>query len=162
MKRVLFLFAALALVFSAAACGIESRQEPLEYISEALGVDVTSGEILSKDDTHGGFHGDGETVVTVSIPGLALPKNPRWHLLPLHTELSDAVYGSQSTYTSFSSLFDADIPVVENGFWFFQDRHAEAADPTDCTDLHARSSWNFTAAIYDADTGTLYFLEFDT
>ena len=86
-----------------------------------------------------------------------------WHPLPLSENLSAAVYGWQTETEGFGPLFPEDmIPSVENGCWFFLDRHPEATDPADDTDLHSRSSWNFTAAIFDADTGILYYLELDT
>lgn len=157
MKKLVIILVLFLLV------GCAARQEPLELISEAIGVDVTGGALLEAEDGRGGFHGDGETVVAVSAPGLELPEDSRWHSLPLSENLSAAVYGRQTETESFGPLFPVGaVPAVEHGCWFFMDRHADSTDPTDDTDLHARSSWNFTAAIYDADTGILYFLELDT
>lgn len=157
MKR----FVCFLILFLLAGCA--ARQEPLESISEVIGLDVTGGEILEAGDSHGGFLGDGETVVAVSVPGLELPEDPRWHPLPLSRNLCAAVYGWHTDTASFGPLFPADsVPAVEHGSWFFMDRHSESTDPADDTDLHSRSSWNFTAAIYDADTGVLYYLELDT
>lgn len=157
MKKFVCFLALLLLV------GCTARQEPLESISEVIGVDVTGGEILEAEDGHGGFHGDGETVVAVFVPGLELSADARWHPLPLSENLSAAVYGRQTEAESFGPLFPTDaVPAVEHGYWFFMDRHAASTDPTDDTNLHSRSSWNFTAAIYDTDTGILYYLELDT
>ena len=157
MKKFVFILALLLLV------GCAARQEPLEIISEAIGVDVSGGEILEAEDDHGGFRGDGETVLVISLPGLELPEDPRWHPLPLSENLAAAVYGWQTEAESFGPLFPSDaVPAVEHGYWFFMDRHSQAADPSSDSGLHDRSSWNFTAAIYDADTGILYYLELDT
>ena len=42
-------------------------------------------------------------------------------------------------------------------WWFFWDRQQDQDTPLD-----ERHSWNYTAALYDGDTCTLYYLEFDT
>ena len=44
----------------------------------------------------------------------------------------------------------------EEAYWFFEDRHEGEGT------LTQRGSWNYTAALYDAGTDTLYYLEFDT
>lgn len=54
------------------------------------------------------------------------------------------------------------IPEVENGYWFFYDRHCESMDLSSDASIHQRSSWNFTLAVYDADTKMLYYFELDT
>ena len=64
---------------------------------------------------------------------------------------------------TLSPLFpEGSVPLVERGCWFFLDRHDQATDPADDSGLHDRYSWNFTAAIFDADTNVLYYLELDT
>lgn len=46
--------------------------------------------------------------------------------------------------------------VPEEAYWFFEDRHEGEGT------LTKRGSWNYTAALYDAGTDTLYYLKFDT
>lgn len=46
---------------------------------------------------------------------------------------------------------------VENGYWFFNDRNNQKS-----LELLERSSFNFTLAIFDADTNILYVYELDT
>ena len=50
------------------------------------------------------------------------------------------------------------IPEIRAGFYRLIDRHAQAGE----TDLLGRASLNFTLALYDTDTDTLYFCEMDT
>ena len=57
---------------------------------------------------------------------------------------------------------DLEIPQIENGYYYFYDRHDEATDPYDDSEFLARFSFNFTLAIYDSDTNTLYLCEYDT
>ena len=54
------------------------------------------------------------------------------------------------------------FPQVENGYWFFRDRHGEALDPADDSEVLGRASLNVTVAVYDADSRTLYYGELDT
>ena len=54
------------------------------------------------------------------------------------------------------------VPQVESGYYFFQDRHREAEDPGDPSNLFSRNAYNFTAALYDAGSETLYYYELDT
>ena len=54
------------------------------------------------------------------------------------------------------------FPEVDQGCYYFRDRHGESQDPTDESGLFNRGSWNFTLAIYDSQTGTLYYYELDT
>ena len=50
------------------------------------------------------------------------------------------------------------IPEIRAGFYRLIDRHAQAGE----TDLLGRASLNFTLALYDTDTDTLYYFEMDT
>ena len=55
-----------------------------------------------------------------------------------------------------------DMPSIENGYWFFDNRHSNSISPKEDSNLFNQSSFNFTIAVYDIDTQTLYYLEFDT
>jgi len=44
----------------------------------------------------------------------------------------------------------------------FVDRHSESKDIHSDIDLFSRHSFNFTIALYDVDSNTLYYYEFDT
>ena len=54
------------------------------------------------------------------------------------------------------------IPQIENGYYYFLDRHSRSVDSYDDSDVLDRYSFNFTIAIYDADNDILYYVEFDT
>lgn len=57
---------------------------------------------------------------------------------------------------------DPAIPPVKNGYYFFYDRASESTNPYGDSDVLNRYSFNFTIAIYDADTKQLHYVEFDT
>lgn len=159
-KTCLILFVILLLT----GCG---RSDPLIEISAELGVDVTAGTLVVSSDSHGGFHGDGMTAIQIVIPGLKVPDSSNWHPLPLSEPLSRAFYGASGDGWTWGALLTDDtgaplLPHIEHGCWFFLDRHSESTDSASDADLFSRSSWNFTAAVYDSDTGTLHFFRFDT
>ena len=164
--------AVLALLLLAAALGGCQRQRAAaKEISDALGVDVSDGEQLAYTDSHGGFHGDGLTFAALKFPDAALADEIKgkegWKALPLSKNLTAAAYGiSDETSSTGPYLTDEDgepvLPEIENGYYYFQDRHAKSADAYDDTELLDRASLNFTIALYDVDTDTLYYVKYDT
>lgn len=140
-------------------------------IADTLNFDVWQGTVMTQTDTHGGFFGDGETVLTVSfdedMSGL-LEKTAGWDPMPLPQNLSVVLYGGMSTDgKNWNALLtDEDgvplVPAVTNGFYFFLDRHSESLDSGDPSALLSRASLNFTLAVYDADRQMLYFYRLDT
>ena len=59
----------------------------LKEITDVIGVDVSTGEVLSEEDSHGGFHGGGSTIVEIqfkedTIVEVMMEQEPR-SFLPL-------------------------------------------------------------------------------
>lgn len=79
-----------------------------------------------------------------------------WKPLPFSDAVSDLINNSIGDECAES------IPEISNGYYFFYDRHSEAADPFDESALWSRSSINCTLAIYDADEDIMYVLIKDT
>lgn len=161
MKK-LCLFFALCMLLSACA-----PSDPLKEISAELGVDLRSGTLVNYNNSHSGFQGDGETVLQIVIPNLRIPESPNWHPLPLSKNLSRALYGESGEGYTYMPLFsdengDPLLPRIEQGCWFFADRHSGSTDASDDSSLFSRSSWNFTAAVYDSAAGILYYFRLDT
>ncbi|MCH5211873.1 MAG: hypothetical protein J1G06_02555 [Oscillospiraceae bacterium] len=127
-------------------------------ISHVIGVNIRKGTEITHTDSHGGFHGDGTTFVAVSFSDdtvlKKISKNRNWKAMPLTDNL-----------TALKDLLDktkADIPEVRNGYYYFINRQARHAKRHDDSDVLGRYSYNFTLAIYDADTNILYYTELDT
>ena len=76
---------------------------------------------------------------------------PWWHPLPLTEELSQVLWGG--------SPLCAGIPEVEKGWYFFYDAQGH---PYIEQSLFSRSSFNFTLAVYDSESHTLYYFQLDT
>ena len=147
------------------------RQNSLKDISDILDIDVSSGHQISHYDTHGGVHGDGTTCTVLTFADRTvrneIEKNNSWQPLPLSTNLATAVYGTATEERSIGPYIsdhqgDPLIPVIQNGYYSFWDRHEESTHHKDDSQFLERASYNITVAIYDVDTDTLYYLELDT
>ena len=131
----------------------------LRRVGRMLNLDLGRAVLTRYRDTHGGFHGDGETFAAITLPeemargaeSMMSFGQPWWHPLPLSEELSQVLWGD--------SPLCADIPKVTKGWYFFYDAQGH---PYIEQSLFSRSSFNFTLAVYDAETRTIYYFELDT
>lgn len=150
----------LLLVFFCLLCLAGCGQSPLSEVSEALGVDVTGGILDVQKDTHGGFLGDGATYYKITFETddclNEIRKSSEWTPLPLTETLEGCLTGHAALWG------DLPIPQITNGYYCFIDRHSESTDKKDDTELHNRASYNYTLALYDADTNTMIYLKIDT
>lgn len=124
-------------------------------------------DVVMEQDTHGGFHGDGQYCLVLDCTKnkeQALENVEEWKKLPLTKNLEMVVYGGEFEGCTYSSFFseDIEIPYIERGYYYFRDRHSESVDSSDDSKLYERYSYNFDFAIYDADNAMLYYLREDT
>lgn len=169
MKRLLCILLSICLLCMS---GCSKSGSSTDEISKAIGIDLAGAEYATQIDTHGGFHGDGNTIVTLPVPSDSvlsqIQSNTNWHSLPFTENLTAIVYGIQTDNASIGPYITVDdtrnpaVPEITNGYYFFLDRHSQSTDPHDDTNVLSRASFNLTIAIYDCDTETLYYLEFDT
>lgn len=170
-KKMICIIGAALLIGSLAACSSDSEAKD---ISKTLGIDLSGGKILSSEDTHDGFHGDGNTYVAISFDentGTALTgaiaNNSDWCALPLSETLQTVVYGTTDGNAKSGPYITDDqgasiIPSMKHGYYYFYDRHSESKNPKDDKELLNRSSLNFTIALYDMDHHKLYYDKMDT
>lgn len=169
-KRLLLPMMGILLLFLLSACqGSRSLQGK---ISDALGVDVSSGTIGTSSDSYGGFHGDGQLFVSIHFSdghiAEALSENRAWRSLPLSGTLTALVYGirtedSQTGPYLKDSGGAALFPEIRHGYYYFIDRQAEqGGDSHNDSGVLDRYSLNFTIAVYDTDTNIMYYAELDT
>lgn len=166
MKKLGWIGIVLVFVFSLIACG---SQEPQEIVSEALGVDASTGSTMSSMDTHSG-NGDGTSFVVLHFDGDEMIKQIKadaaWQPFPLDETVQTLVYGvSDATSSIGPFLTDEDgkalVPEIANGYYRLIDRQVEEDQATGA-DILNRASFNFTVGLYDTDTNTLYCCELDT
>ena len=124
----------------------------LAAVSQNLQISILRGSVLRSWETHGGFHGDGETYTELS-GRVILPDSENWHTLPAPPEF---------WHLAFNCRDDNDncvIPRISEGNWYFYNRHPKNTDPTAMED---HGSWNYTLAVYDSVNQILYYYELDT
>lgn len=133
---------------------------PVKELSVALGVDLSAGAVVRQTDTHGGFHGDGETYLELTFDETAgaalegeLAQSEHWRSLPMGGTLKSTLAGNEQSKA---------MTGTETGYWYFRDRHSGSTDPDDDSGLEGRGSYNFDAAVYDAQARTLYYYVLDT
>jgi len=128
-----------------------------KVISKEIALDVRDSEVLYEMDTHGGFLGDGDATIVLRMNDdltEAIEGDSLWHELPLPKELKMGVFCDEEGNRLAGE--------IENGYYFFLDRHSEAEDVFDPSDLYKRASRNYSFAVYDADENILYFYALDT
>lgn len=144
--------------------------DPIDYISEQLGIDLPRGEVLENVETHGGFHGDGETYVVIQLEediSEILQAAQYWHPLPMSENVSTIFYGRETDAVTYGAHltdenYDPILPQIQNGYYYFYDRNSQATDPADDADLFIPGrSFNYTTAVYDAEKRLLYYFKFD-
>lgn len=171
MRKICLIITVLILTISTmTSCSSKSEENELSTI---LDIDVSSGTISHTQDSHGGFHNDGllftEITFTDETESLKneIKRSSLWTEMPLPESLNTLIYGNISSTQAIGPYITDEesnplFPNVENGYYFFKDRHSESKNSGNDTDVLNRSSFNFTIAIYDEDTKTIYFAQMDT
>ena len=168
-ERIVSLFLAV-LMIGAMACDDlwlggppYTDREARNVVAAEVHVDA-GGKVLVKDDSHDGFHGDGETRITIVYDRDVFSEAPEhWQPLPL-SEDAAAVHAFCKNAWTAGEAFYKDTRGVTNGYYFFRDDgYLERSDnPYSAAEVMGRYSYNFVFAIYDSDTFTLYYYELDT
>lgn len=162
MRKILAAVLFLTLLMSfLAACGGKSGEA-----AKVLGLDVSMGKEISDYETHGGFHGDGITMIAYHFDDDTILKEIRnaseWKEFPLDDTVQALVYGLSDETTQIGPMLNDNeghpiVPEIQNGYYLLIDRQNEAEG-----DILTRHSFNFTLGLYDTDTNMLYFCELDT
>lgn len=162
-KPLVALLATITAFFLAlTACTPESTQR---IVSEALGIDASSGAEVSTYDSHGG-NGDGTSCIALACNDEAvvgqIEQDARRSALPLDDTVQTLVYGIKTETTEVDpsvtdELGDPLVPKIQNGYHLLIDRQEDQKK-----DILRRSSYNLTVGIYDTDSDTLYCCELDT
>lgn len=162
MKRLIYVTITSIISIILIRCALLPSTESQKLI---MGFDPSDFVIIEEEDTHGGFHGDGEYFLTLdcsSDPDRARQIVADWTPLPLSNNLELLMYGGQKEYAVYHGWVEERWTKVENGVYRFYNYHTENTDPSDDSGLFSDSSYNFDIAIYDFDNDTLYYYELDT
>ena len=149
MKRLASILMVVVCLFTLCSCGISglfSKEKTLkEKAEERLGLSLEGASVLEEWDTHGGFHGDGETFVKLScVDGFEENFGAGWQALPLEGAAYRYFYEWGGVFER-PETNEKVIPEVENGYWYFKETGA--------------MNWEF--ALFDCEENILYFYVFD-
>lgn len=148
-----------------------ARLTPTEYVEKTTGAKVSDAKLVFHEDDHGGFHGDGDTLMVFdcSEAGEDFESSlSEWRELPMSDKLYYALFDQRADmgeplgrlFVRFDIEYDHDTPAVKDGLYYFENRHnrAKSRDDENLFD----HSVNFTFAVYDRETKKLYYIEVDT
>lgn len=135
-----------------------------KHISKIIEIDIEKCNVEIESDTHGGFFGDGDYFAKINCSDKENHDDfYNWKPMPLSDSLKKAMGMSQCDDEECLTIFEKySIPEINNGYYYFLDRHSELIDKHDDANLNNRDSMNFSLAIYDADNKIIYFYEMDT
>ena len=89
MKRLLCILLSVCLLYMS---GCSKSGSITDEISKTIGIDLANAEYATRIDTHGGFHGDGNTIVTMPVSNESvleqIQSNSNWHSLPFTENLT--------------------------------------------------------------------------
>ena len=162
MKKILKIIGILLLVLIIVYIVYIHTLRNYFFYSSQIEIQIPLFAKMEEKDTHGGFHGDGEAFLKVNFSDKQAEKfvnkinqNNHWKKLPMPERLQNRVSNADEVEA---------IPIVKNGYWFFEDRHAKATDKYNYNEIFDsnRASLNFSVAVFDTDANILYFYALDT
>ena len=146
---------------------IFAQSTPQGYVSKYLGIDCSRGIANEYINTHGGWHGDGNTFIEIQFSNEDFEKRicqtEGWKKFPLTENISAIIYGVSNEEMTCEPWSLGEIPAIKNGYYYFENRYLEGEDKYDDSAIKGsyQRSFNYTIALYDADTMILYYCEED-
>ncbi len=114
-------------------------------IKEHLDMNIKPYYVEFHEDTHGGFHGDGEEIIIFTPNPEQIEKiEAEWKKTPVETGIASLIFPG----TEYNGLeLRSYIPTSE-GYWFYKNRGESAY------------AYNFSFALFDGEK--VYYYELDT
>lgn len=155
MKKIIFLLTILII------CGCSSNNK---NIISKIELDNNTCKIISEIDNHSGFNGDGDYFAKIECIDVKYDKlSDNWKKLPLSDTLDTVSKIDKCDSKGCMNIYEKyNIPNITNGYYYFLDRHQKSNNKYDDKNLNNRTSYNYTLAILDKDTNTIYYYELDT
>lgn len=161
--KIIILVVICFILFVTVRIGLSIKYGRHITVSRSIGIMIPFSTEIECKDSHGGFHGDGECVIKVYFSDEQatkfkekINKNSHWNQLPMPDRLQKVVGACMD-----KNMY---VPIIENGYYFFKDRHSKADDKYNPNEMFEedRGSSNYTVAVFDTDENILYFYELDT
>lgn len=170
MKKALRILLPLCILMGIRSITFQ-QAHPQPQISDYLNADISQGVLVESVDTRTFLRSIGATMETYAFADdrflLQISDNPSWYALPLSAPLAAAAYGSQEGQTTIGPYLtdaagDPLLPPVENGYFYFLDRHTQSKNNKDPALILDRYYMHFILALYDADAKMLYYCTLET
>ncbi|MBQ6579354.1 MAG: hypothetical protein IIX33_00845 [Oscillospiraceae bacterium] len=118
---------------------------PKNEIRENLDINIKSYQIEFHEDTHGGFHGDGEEIIIFRPTAEQIEKiETEWQKTPVDSGIAPLIFPKEE----YNGLELTEYIPDTEGFWFYKNRN------------DALYSYNFSFAFFDGEK--VYYYELDT
>lgn len=160
-RRVLSLLLAALLCVGLTGCLGDHRRELRE-----IGLTHPGGYTCGYKDTHGGFHGDGETEIWFYVPDIReedLECLPGWQRGSLPEAMDNLLYGGEYGGVCYGAYPEA-APKGDVAYWFFLDRQNEKTHYTESElwKVRHRPSANFTVALWLRMEQKIWYYRYDS
>ena len=120
---------------------------PKNEIRENLDINIKSYQIEFHEDTHGGFHGDGEEIIIFRPTAGQIEKiETEWQKTPVEFGIASLIFPKEE----YNGLELTEYIPDTEGFWFYKNRN----------EFHSGYSYNFSFAFFDGEK--VYYYELDT
>ena len=162
MKKNLYILLIIIIICILIVCSLKNNKK--NTILKEIEINSNKCELEKEFDTHGGFLGDGSYYAQIKCSKLNYKKlSKNWKKLPLSESLNQVTQTKWCDNKTCKNIYEKySIPDIKNGYYYFMDRHRESNNKYDDTNINNRASWNFTLAIINKDTNTIYYYELDT
>ena len=120
---------------------------PKNEIRENLDINIKSYQIEFHEDTHGGFHGDGEEIIIFRPTSEQIEKiETEWQKTPVDSGIAPLIFPKEE----YNGLELTEYIPDTEGFWFYKNLN----------EFHSGYSYNFSFAFFDGEK--VYYYELDT
>ena len=121
----------LILMVCLSGCSSSNDKSIQKEVGQELKVDISAGTVVTDEDSHGGFHGDGLSYVVIQFDDdsfeTSISGAKDWKLFPLDETVQALVYGyvfADGQYGPYLTDEEGStlIPQVESGYYWLKDR----------------------------------------
>ena len=140
--------------------GCRKTLSPNDYIKEKINIDISNCIVIRDIDNRNIFN-LGETIIEANCKydkEKIENQLKEYNKLPLSENINKIMYDEQQNY---KLGINNKIPEITNGYYFIIDRYNKKEIKYNDENLLKQASLKFTLVLYDIDTSTFYYLEYD-
>lgn len=141
------IFGIIAEIISFLLCFFLFPTEAAPSVTAEFGIDIEKSQIEFHEDTHGGFHGDGEEIIIFRPTAEQIEKiQSEWKKTPVDSEIAPFLFCEEE----YNGIDLREYILNTDGWWFYKNRSSDTLG----------YSHNFTFAFFDGEK--VYYYELDT